>query len=102
MVKLKGTTLYPPMIFEILNLREEIEDYVVEVSSNDLGTDNLTIHIAMKKKSDADIKTIESYLHASLRVRPEIKIIDITTLRNMQMSEASRKITRFLDKRTHY
>ncbi|MDR1129469.1 MAG: AMP-binding protein, partial [Prevotellaceae bacterium] len=67
MVKLKGTTLYPPMIFEILNLREEIEDYVVEVSSSDLGTDNLTIHIAMK--TGTDIKTIESYLHASLRVR---------------------------------
>jgi phenylacetate-CoA ligase len=97
MVKLKGTTLYPPVIFEILNLREDIEDYVVEVSSNDLGTDNLTIHIAMKK--DSDIKTIESYLHASLRVRPEIKISDLETLRSMQTSEASRKIAKFLDKR---
>ncbi|MDR1338706.1 MAG: AMP-binding protein [Prevotellaceae bacterium] len=98
MVKLKGTTLYPPMIFEILNLRDEIEDYVVEVSSNDLGTDNLTIHIAVK--TGTDIKTVESYLHASLRVRPEIKITEPATLRNMQMSEASRKISRFLDKRT--
>lgn len=101
MVKLKGTTLYPPMIFEILNLREEIEDYVVEVSSNDLGTDNLTIHIAMKRESVADIQTIESYLHASLRVRPEIKIIDIVTLRSMQMSETSRKVTKFMDKRKY-
>jgi hypothetical protein len=71
---------------------------VVEVSSSDLGTDNLTIHIAMK--TGTDIKTIESYLHASLRVRPEIKITDLATLRNMQMSEASRKTARFLDKRT--
>ncbi|MDR1887600.1 MAG: AMP-binding protein [Prevotellaceae bacterium] len=99
MVKLKGTTLYPPMIFEILNIREEIEDYVVEVSSNSLGTDNLTIHIVMKKETDANIKTIESYLHASLRVRPEIKITDLATLRNMQMSETSRKVAKFLDKR---
>jgi phenylacetate-CoA ligase len=99
MVKLKGTTLYPPVIFEILNLREEIEDYVVEVSSNDLGTDNLTIYIAMKNDSDTDMKMIESYLHASLRVRPEIKKSDIETLRKMQMSEASRKIAKFLDKR---
>jgi phenylacetate-CoA ligase len=99
MVKLKGTTLYPPMIFEILNQRDEIEDYVVEVSSNDLGTDNLTIHLAMKRESDEDIRTIESYLHASLRVRPEINITGIATLRNMQMSEASRKVAKFLDKR---
>jgi phenylacetate-CoA ligase len=99
MVKLKGTTLYPPVIFEILNLREEIEDYVIEVSSNDLGTDDLTVYIAMKRESVEDIKTIESYLHASLRVRPEIKIVGIAALRNMQMSEASRKVTKFLDKR---
>jgi phenylacetate-CoA ligase len=97
MVKLKGTTLYPPAIFEILNRRNEIEDYVVEVSSNDLETDNLTIHLAMKNETDA--KAIESYLHASLRVRPEIKITGLASLRNMQMSETSRKITRFLDKR---
>jgi phenylacetate-CoA ligase len=99
LVKLKGTTLYPPMIFEILNQRNEIEDYVVEVSSNDLGTDDLTIYLAMKRESDEDIKTIESYLHASLRVRPEIKIIGIAALRSMQTSEASRKIAKFLDKR---
>jgi phenylacetate-CoA ligase len=99
MVKLKGTTLYPPVIFEILNLRDDIEDYVVEVSSNDLDTDELTIYIAMRKESDENLKTIESYLHASLRVRPEIKVIGIAALRSMQMSEASRKVTRFLDKR---
>jgi phenylacetate-CoA ligase len=99
MVKLKGTTLYPPAIFEILNLREEIEDYVIEVTSNDLGTDNLIIHIVLKKDTNTDIKTIESYLHASLRVRPDVKISDIATLRNMQMSEGSRKINKFLDKR---
>jgi phenylacetate-CoA ligase len=99
MVKLKGTTIYPPAIFEILNLRDEIEDYAVEVSSSELGTDNLTIYIVLKNGSINDIKTVESYLHASLRVRPEIKIIDLATLRNMQMSEASRKITKFIDKR---
>jgi phenylacetate-CoA ligase len=99
MIKLKGTTLYPPMIFEILNVREEIEDYVVEVSSNDLDTDNLTIYITLRKNVNADIKTIESYLHASLRVRPEVKNIDAETLKRLQTTEASRKITKFLDTR---
>lgn len=99
MVKLKGTTLYPPMIFEILNARDEIEDYVVEVSSNDLGTDNLTIHVAIKAGSHTDLKTIESYLHATLRVRPEVKIADIAALKAMQATEASRKINKFLDRR---
>ena len=34
MIKFKGTTLYPPALFDILNERDEILDYLVEVYSN--------------------------------------------------------------------
>ncbi|HEV2355109.1 MAG TPA: AMP-binding protein, partial [Puia sp.] len=33
MIKFKGTTLYPPALFELLNEMEEVADYVVEVYS---------------------------------------------------------------------
>ena len=45
MIKLKGTTLYPPALFDLLNSMEEIKDYTVEVFSNDLGTDEVVPHI---------------------------------------------------------
>ncbi len=99
MVKLKGTSLYPPMIFEILNAKAEIADYVVEVSSNQFETDDLTIYIALKNPEEEASQSIKSYLHASLRVRPEIIITDIKSIQNLQMREGSRKIIKFIDKR---
>ncbi len=37
MIKFKGTTLYPPALFELLNEMEEVVDFVVEVYSNEVG-----------------------------------------------------------------
>ena len=37
MIKYKGTTLYPPALFDLLNEMEEVLDYVAEVYSNDIG-----------------------------------------------------------------
>ncbi|MDR2467137.1 MAG: AMP-binding protein [Prevotellaceae bacterium] len=98
MVKLKGTTLYPPAIFEILNGCEEIEDYAVEVSTGELGTDALTVYLALKP--DGSLAAAESHLRSALRVRPEVKACPLAELRDMQCSEASRKTSRFIDRRT--
>jgi phenylacetate-CoA ligase len=98
MVKLKGTTLYPPAIFEILNACEEIDDYAVEVSTGELGTDSLTVYLALKP--DGSLAAAESHLRSALRVRPEVKACPLAELREMQCSEASRKTSRFIDRRT--
>jgi len=37
MIKFKGTTLYPPALFDLLNEMEEIKDFVAEVYSNEIG-----------------------------------------------------------------
>src|SRR5882724_10916763 len=38
MIKFKGTTLFAPALFDLLNGMEEIRDYVAEVYSNEIGT----------------------------------------------------------------
>ena len=40
MIKFKGTTLYPPALFDILDNIPEVKSYVVEVYTNSLGTDH--------------------------------------------------------------
>src|SRR6201996_6468260 len=45
MIKFKGTSLYPPALFDLLNEREEIVDYVVEVYPNEVGLDEVLLHI---------------------------------------------------------
>ena len=41
MIKFKGTTLYPPALFDLLNEMEEVLDFVVDVYSNEIGMDEV-------------------------------------------------------------
>jgi len=41
MIKFKGTTLYPPAIYDVLNGIESVENYIIEVSTNNIGTDDI-------------------------------------------------------------
>src|SRR6185295_5542256 len=45
MIKFKGTTLYPPALVDLLNEREEILDFVIEVYSNEIGLDQVQLYI---------------------------------------------------------
>ncbi len=100
MIKFKGTTIYPPAIFEILNAQKDIRDYLVEVSTNELGTDEILIHIATKEEESEKLTaSLKSYLHASLRVRPEIKFSSIEEIQSKQLVGIGRKYSKFYDKR---
>ena len=100
MIKFKGTTLYPPVIFDILNARREIKDYLVEVYSNNLETDEILIHIAMDNPTEKTAAMLKSYLHAALRVRPEIAFTAIEEIREKQIIGDGRKLSKILDRRT--
>lgn len=39
MIKYKGTTLYPPALFDILDNIPSVKNYIIEVYTNELGTD---------------------------------------------------------------
>lgn len=99
MIKFKGTTLYPPAIFDILNARREIKDYLVEVCTNNLETDEILIHIAMDNPTDKTAVMLKSYLHAALRVRPEITFCSLEEIRSKQIVGDGRKISKILDRR---
>ena len=45
MIKYKGTTLFAPALFDILNGMEMIRDYVAEVYTNDIGTDEVFLYL---------------------------------------------------------
>lgn len=99
MIKYKGTTLYPPALYDILNNIAVVDNYVVEVFTNDIGTDEILIHVASKENTDAVIKTITDHFRAKLRVTPTIKFVAAETISVMQNPEMSRKPVKFIDKR---
>lgn len=99
MIKFKGTTLYPPALFDLLNEREEILDYVVEVYSNEIGLDQVLLHVLPADDSDECDHRIRAYLQARLRVSPHIKYVSADEIQKIQFSEASRKPIKFIDRR---
>lgn len=99
MIKYKGTTLYPPALYDILNNMEQVENYVVEVFTNEIGTDEILIHLAAKEKSEALVKNISDHFRAKLRVTPTIKFVSMAEINVMQNPEMSRKPVKFIDKR---
>lgn len=99
MIKFKGTTLYPPALFDLLNEREEILDFVVEVYSNEIGLDQVLIYILPAENTEESDHQIRAYLQARLRVSPHIKYVTAEEIQKIQFNESSRKAIKFIDKR---
>jgi len=99
MIKYKGTTLYPPALFEILNSITFIKEYVVEVFTNDIGTDELKIHLhTLLPVDDCEYK-LRPLLQSKLRVAPMLQFHSSASIQQMQFPANSRKQVRFIDNR---
>jgi phenylacetate-CoA ligase len=98
MIKLKGTTIYPQGVFEILHQNEHIQDYVVEVFTGVLGTDELKLYLVVADDLVQRVgATLKSVFQSQLRVLPEINFITPAELERRQAG--GRKIKKFLDSR---
>lgn len=99
MIKLKGTSLYPASIFDVLDNVDYVVNYLVEVFSNDIGTDEVKIKIGCKANNDEIIKDLKDKFRAKLRVSPEIEFDSIEKIQQITMPEIKRKPIKFIDLR---
>ena len=99
MIKFKGTTLYPPALFDLLNEMNEVKDFVAEVYSNEIGMDEVLLHLVPINNSEECDHKIRAYLQARLRVSPHIIYISSDEIIKMQFPEAGRKAIKFIDRR---
>ncbi|MCC6287263.1 MAG: AMP-binding protein [Chitinophagaceae bacterium] len=100
MIKFKGTTLFAPALFELLNGMAEVREYVAEVYSNEIGTDEVLLYLVPTKNTEECDHQIRAYLQAKLRVSPHIKYMLPEEMQKLQFPETSRKPVKFIDKRT--
>ena len=100
MIKFKGTTLYPPALFDLLNEMEEVVDYVAEVYTNEVGMDEVLLHILPINNHDETDRRIRAYLQAKLRVSPSVKYVSQPEIQKMQFPEMGRKSVKFIDRRS--
>ena len=99
MIKFKGTSLYPPALYDILNTIPYIKNYIVEVYTNDIGTDEIEIHIGCENPPDNFDKDLKDHFRAKLRVAPTIILSKPETIAKKQLPEMSRKPITFIDRR---
>jgi phenylacetate-CoA ligase len=99
MIKFKGTSFYPPALYDVLHEIVEIADYVVELQSSEYGTDEVIVHLQVVKESAALHQKITDLMRSRLRVVPELLYESAATLHQMQFSEAGRKAQKLIDHR---
>lgn len=99
MIKYKGTTLYPPVLMDLLTNFEEIENYIIEISTNSILTDEILIRIGTRTPTEALKERISNHFRAKIRVVPKIEYCDIAVLERELYPLGSRKPMKFIDKR---
>jgi phenylacetate-CoA ligase len=100
MIKFKGTTVYPPSLYDILDNISEIKTYIVEAYTNDIGTDEILIKAGCSNVTEGLEKKIKDHFRAKLRVSPAIEFMDIEEVDKLKFPPKSRKPLIFHDKRT--
>ena len=93
MIKYKGTTIYPPAIYDALSTVREIQDYIVEVSQGATGTDEILIHISQSGNLDVTEQKIKSALQAKLRVIPSLRFVSTGTIAEMRPAHSRKPLS---------
>ena len=99
MIKYKGTTIYPPAMYDLLNDFPEIKSYIIEIDNNEIGTDSITLKLATKEQSKELINRLKDHFRAKLRVSPNITFISFDEINQLKFPKMSRKPMLFIDKR---
>jgi phenylacetate-CoA ligase len=99
MIKYKGTTLYPPAMNDVLNDFGAIDNYLIQIYTNDLGTDEIVIKIAVNSPTEEFLTEVKDHFRAKLRVTPKIEFVSKEILNPIVFNPMNRKPMRFVDLR---
>ena len=100
MIKFKGTTLYPPAINDVLDNTDYVAGYVIEVSTNDAGTDDVKVKLSLREGFGPEIvKQLKDSFRSRIRVAPEIEVLPHEEIQHINFPAKSRKPIKFIDLR---
>lgn len=117
MIKLKGTTLYPPAVNDVLDHTDFVHNYVVEVRDSAAGTDEVVVKIGLDEHSaevrrmmdpahgghgeEQLVKLLKDRFRSRIRVAPEVEILPVEAIARINFPAKSRKPVKFVDLRRH-
>jgi phenylacetate-CoA ligase len=91
MIKFKGTTIFPPAIFDVLDMITEIDLYQVEISKNEFGNDHITVVLPNHIDTPDFLKKMKDAFKSKLRVTPDFRFISGIALEKQVFKQEKRK-----------
>lgn len=100
MIKLKGTTIYPPAINDVLDNTPYVNNYVVVVQNSFAGTDEVVVKVGVSTIQPFDIiKDLKDRFRSRIRVAPIVEIMSPDDVAKILNPGSNRKPIKFIDKR---
>ncbi len=99
MIKLKGTTLYPPAINDVLDNTDFVENYVIYVKDSEAGTDEVLVKVGLKGEKEDAVRELKNRFRARLRVAPGVEVAPVDEVQRINFPAKSRKPVKFIDLR---
>lgn len=100
MIKLKGTTIYPPAINDVLDNAPYVVNYVVVVQNSFAGTDEVVVKIGVASPQPFDIiKDLKDRFRSRIRVAPVVEILSPEDVARLNFPPGTRKPIKFIDAR---
>lgn len=100
MIKLKGTTIYPPAINDVLDNTPYVINYVVEVRNSFAGTDEVVVKTGVASAQPFDvIKDLKDRFRSRIRVAPIVEILSPEDIGKINNPGNNRKPIKFIDNR---
>lgn len=100
MIKLKGTTIYPPAINDVLDNTPYVINYVVEVRNSFAGTDEVVVKAGVASPQPFDvIKDLKDRFRSRIRVAPIVEILSPEDIGKINNPGNNRKPIKFIDNR---
>jgi phenylacetate-CoA ligase len=99
MLKIRGTTVYPPAIASVLQGLPAVQGYYLEAQSEFALSDRLRVVIGA---SDSSLTPayVADQIAAAIRVRPEVEIVSPAEILKVTVQDNKRKPVTFFDLRT--
>lgn len=100
MIKLKGTTIYPPAINDVLDNTPYVVNYVVIVQNSFAGTDEVVVKVGVASPLPFDIiKDLKDRFRSRIRVAPIVEVLSPEDVNRINNPSFNRKPIKFIDNR---
>ncbi len=100
MLKLKGTTLYPPALNDVLEGTPYVDNYVVVVSTSDAGTDRVLVKAGTSLPATPSlVKDLKDRFRSRIRVAPDVEFLPVEAVSRINHPDGARKPVKFIDLR---